>query len=1618
MRFSETKPECRRHRAAATRSPRSSWARMILSCLPVWSYLSVSKCVCLGVLLTVGGQDRAAAQVLTSPPLDEGGAVAKPAKEEIVEDVFLRPRRDLVQRLNNARRLIDQQRFSEAVRLLGWILDCDEDYFVRPSGGTAAFGSLKSQAQRLVGQMPSGGRDLYELQYGAKSRARLQEATAQQDAAGLAEVSRRYFHTEAGGEATLLLGLYYLDRGRPLAAALILSRLTESREGVVYGGDIHEGAARLEPTLSMATAVCWAQAGLPGKANECLESLRSRFPSGSVMIGGEEAAFFAADEDPLKWLESRTGKLFAEAPQQSKGSADDGIPLLNTLWRVGASEHPSAERLLRGQLQFCRQRDRSIIAAGRPLAVADVVLMRTLDTLVAVDFHTGKRLWMVPFDDILDNADAPAQASQTQLGQQTGALCNRYWQDGIYGSLSSDSHLVFSVEGLVPLTGSRLPQFVMMGGRRVENPNRPGSYNRLAAHDIKTGKLVWQVGGKPHGGRTTSAVANDTGHTGEVLPAAGSFFLGAPLCLSGRLYALAELDGEIRLVALSASSGKLLWTQPLAMAERAITQDWSRRMRAVSPSYADGILICPTSNGAIVAVEEATHSLLWGYPFPEKSKNGRNRQAVFQQQGAAMAAGIPGYGRHGGWLHHNLHIVGDRVLVASPRSEYIYCLGLFDGKLHWKSLRKGDLFIACADDERVVLVGSHHARALKVLDGKAAWPQPDVRLGVVSLGEGAAASGRGFRAGGYYYLPVGKAGVAVLDVQSGRLERIAKSREGNMPGNLIRHKGKVISQGLDGLKSYYELGTLKRRVDSILAKQPQDARALALQGEILIDQNKRKQAVDSLRRSYEQIGGARTEWLLRETLLDGLAEEFAEYRQNAAEIEKLCKQTRHRARYLRLMAEGLEGLGEWDSALDHYLRLVDLSDGKDAEGPGVNVRLSDSHQVRQDRWLRVRLAKFAKAAPNDVGKRLHEEAEKRLQTAMASNDVDLARRFLDRFAYHPVAIKGRGLFVDRLIRDGNLLEAEMLLRQEARSKHRGVAARATLRLAELMRKAKCFEDAADCYRRLAFEFADVVCSEGITGKEIVKRLPQDDIVRRWFQPDRSWPLGVVELSETLLGGKAPVRRSLVDLNFHGSRRPFFGNRRLKYDQNTQNLIAVGAYGKLLWRLRLNSSGRRTYLSVNQSVNHVAARGHLLVLAAGNEYIAVDCADPNSPKVLWHRRPQQSLSASNHMSQAEVNAFWAGMPQQSLAYGRSGRHPWQRALLTDQYMCYSKFRGVVAVDPISGRDLWTQGNLPENCMLFGDENLLFAVPFDGTEATVLRGADGEKLKTLTVPPPGERLATIGRSVLVWRVESNRRILELVDPWQGRTLWGPHKFEAQAKCSLVGGESLGVMEPSGRFTLFSLPDGRKRIEVQLQPEPTLREIVLLEADGQHFLVTHSPPRRRSGHTPRAIRGASSRLIRKGRVYGFDRSGKRLWADFPEGVEVEEQQLLLGQPSRLPVLTFASLGYNPNNRSSRWFTSVLMIDKRSGRVVLNKRFTQQSGILELIGDPAGNTLDLRMQHSNLRLTFTDKALPPLGKKKKAEKPGGAFGGVLKALQKVGEQQMRILSLQVPGPCRFRDR
>ncbi len=965
--------------------------------------------LCLAVLLALSMTAQVKGQIVA---LDDQEKTA----EDATENVFLPADRQTLQKLADAKKLLLEGRFGEAVRCLGIILEGPEDFFFQPDKNAPIHRSLKAEAQRLVGQMPRQGRELYELQYGARARRMLADALESGDLTALAEVSHRFFHTQSGYQATYLLGLNHFDHGRPRAGAMTLQRLREP--GV--------NAEELEPGLSLTLAACWLQAGMRDKAQEVLVALRQRQPTLRMAVGGREVTIFSNDADAINWLTGLIGATAAAGPVEAdrwlmfrgdparNAISSGSVPLLNMQWRVPVTDDPLVETFLE---QFQRQsieQATPLIPTLHPLAVADVLLMRTAKNLLAVDFATGKRLWEVPEEDVtettpgMSSIDAPMRQSLMVSG--TG---QRLWGDLTYGTLSSDGRLVFSVEDLdIASNGGGASVIRIGGGIRVggiiNGEQTTALCNRLAAYDIRTGKLKWHIGGRagPH-----------------ALPLADAYFLGPPLPLQGQIYVLAEIKGEVRLIALDGTSGNQLWSQQLAVVEQGLAQDLLRRGAGVSPSCNDGILVCPTATGAIVGVELANRSLLWGYRYNQGRNNRGNMMGI-----PPFVGGI----NQQRWADGNVLIVDGRVLATPTESESLYCLNLIDGKELWKSPRRNDLYVACADRERVVLVGRRAVHALNMTDGKPAWNGRSIELP-----ENSTPSGRGFLAANRYYLPLSNAQVAGIDISEGKIAHISKSRKGDIPGNLICYKGKVISQGSEGVDAFFQLDAVTADVKRRLAANPNDAEALSLLGETQLDAGNRSEAVASFRRAYDLVPTPRTRELLRDALLDGLRTEFAAYRNRIGEVEQLADNAEQKADYMRLMAGGLRQAGELVSAFDYYQKLMNLEPNR-----LVFDRIDPTLSVRRDRWFQSQLALLRSEAKEDDAAKIDAAVKTQLDAALAAGSIEGLQRFLDYYGNQPSAVSAKGELSRKLRSANRLIEAELTQSSEdAKHFHNGDDAR-------------------------------------------------------------------------------------------------------------------------------------------------------------------------------------------------------------------------------------------------------------------------------------------------------------------------------------------------------------------------------------------------------------------------------------------------------------------------------------------------------------------------------------------------------------------------------------------------
>ena len=1021
--------------------------------IPFWAVAAVA--------LVVWHCSTAAAQrrIVVRPPL--GPRAADPAilDGEGLDGVFLPPDRIAKRKLDQAREMLQGSPpdYSDSVGYLGALLEGSEDFFFRPDPSQPVYRSLKAEAGRLIAEMPREGQQVYELRFGATARRMLEEAAAAGDIAKISDVSRRFFYTEAGWEATVLVARHHLDHGSPLAGALSLQRLSATPAA----------AKRLEPMLSLSLAACWARGGMPERAKEVLAQLKKKYPDAQIRRGEGLVRVFSGDGQELAGLvdkgpqqkgrppQAQQWTMFRGDPGRNAASAGGG-PLLSARWQQRVVDDESIRVKIRQSRQSYLDQDVVALPSAHPLAIGDFVVMRRPDSLCGVEFTTGKLKWV--YED--GSFKKSPGAYRSDGGLVPAAIRQRTWEDATYGTMSSDGECVYLVDNLYGGGGSPMPKVIMPNGRGRLDLG-PKTSNCLVARELaRQGALRWYVGTDARGDEGRGAKIGGCLFSWPAAPAAGS-----SLCLSrnarpgdppGGAFGAGRPPGMVAAVG-GCGSGNA----------RAFAAH-----RRHDPSFADGVLVCPTSAGAVVAVDLASRSLLWGYQYPKDAQGMDHFNAMPMGRGIDYGVEPRSSER---WADATATVVDGRVLLTPIEADSLLCLDLLDGRVHWKQERDNNLYVACVDQGKVIVVGHKRVSAFKLADGTPAWD-------AIELPPGSTPSGRGYHSGTHYYLPLSTAEVAKLDLATGRIESRAKSRHGEVPGNLICFRGEVISQGVDNLETFYQLESLKEQVAETLKKNPDDPKALAQLGQIKLDEGKLQEAIHLFRRAYELDHTDTSRDLLVDSLLEGLRFDFDGSRQSAEDLESLIDQKQQRTKYLRYMAMGLQRSGETLAAFQTYLKLLDQEP--------VRAELDEANEsllVRRDRWIQGQLGQLRSAAKPEDQRQIDAVVQARLAAALTVPEgkpqIAALRSFLSLFGSHPGADEAREQLARRLSGHDTLLEREQLLRRLEASPVEQTARRATVRLGVLFEEAGRPEFAAICYRKLLDRWKDEECLDGKTGRQ-------------------------------------------------------------------------------------------------------------------------------------------------------------------------------------------------------------------------------------------------------------------------------------------------------------------------------------------------------------------------------------------------------------------------------------------------------------------------------------------------------------------------------------------------------
>jgi outer membrane protein assembly factor BamB len=1116
----------------------------------------------------------------------------------------------------------------------------------------------------------------------------------------------------------------------------------------------------------------------------------------------------------------------------------------------------------------------------------------------------------------------------------------------------------------------------------------------------------------------------------------------------------------------------IAWVQPLGTAKEKILVDYGRRTNAAHIAYGEGILVCPTNAGVLLGVDLLTHSLLWAHTYsnapPQDPNAGMDHRLGGRVRRFPGDNGQPGTASiQSDWKASAPVITDGRVVFTAPDGPELQCLNLRNGTEIWKMKRADeDLYLAGVYAGRVLIVGKKDVRALRLEDGKEAWRVPT-----------GLPSGRGVASDNIYYLPLKEAnfsdkekgpGIFAIDIEHGKVRAQTRSRKHTdsnaveVPGNLLFFDGEVISQTATELVAYPQLKVKLDMMNELLAKNPNDPKGLFERGELRLDKGTELAgAVEDLQAALKNNPPADLKPKAQAKLFDAMTEllerDFANGEKYLDEYRKLCvvaparpeeaeearKETQRRqADFVYLVAKGREGQGKLGEALTGYLEYGSLPAAQDELLKPV---VDSPVKARADVRARGLIKAMMERATEDQRKPLEDVILGKWAEVKGSGDVERLRHFVNMFGETAaIGKEGRLYLAERLMeREGkaDMLDAETQLLTVANDDDPSFVVRALEGLARLNTRKGLLEDAYEYYHRLKLRFPDVPVRDGKTGAQLYDELATD---RRFlmYMDDVGEPQGKQKFKweeERDKNFPQQAQHMLYTFDPLNDPLPFLKHRRVAMNYQTNHLMvldrrAAGPKDKPELDEQVNEQFQQFMVGQAMAPNmppgvmvagmggmpgnpnaQPAARfgyhsvGHLVVVNLGQYVAAIDTV---THRLLWARNLLGSQSPVGNGSSLHYNPteetlqliFTDGI---FMTIGQAGP-------VSASYVCVQTRDGLAALDPLTGKTLWTRNDVPMRCRLFGDDRHIYLVEMDSsgtaTNTRAFRTQDGA---SVDVPPFAplfqKRQRVLGGQLLVAdNVPAGGVDLRLYDVQSGKDLWKQHFPAGTVMLSSEDPDLAGAITPDAKVTVVNLRLRKVVAGAVMQAEhiKNLHQAHLL-ADAQSIYIAlytsnpANPPQVWSNLQPNTgLRG----ITVNGVIYALDRKtgGRLRWFN-----QVENQQLVLEQWKEMPVLLFTSRFNVVNNgMAMRGFVNgnqmgtvgVEAYDKATGKLIYRQptngqpQLNSQSGPIYAINNDihAGK---IEMIAQNYKITISRQgeataggATPPAGAKPGAGAASGA--------------------------------
>ncbi len=1519
-------------------------------------------------ITTVRADEPAADKPAEAKPKPPGGGGLVPFFQNFMQRMFMPPGREaprvragneaMAERANGARDAIDARAprnpkldglwtasntairnadWKHAVELLQRLLDSPEDAVYRAKEGR--WESLRTAASGQLGQAPAEVLIDYERQYGGLAEQLWTEARQSGRIDTIVEVATRFLHTAAGKKAANYLAHWHFDR-----AEFALSVRWFLELDAVHAVESRDLRWRMKAAYA-------ARQASPDQVRHFLDPALRDPRAEATNLGGTTISVADAwtrlpGQSPQKTpVLNRWPQLFGTSARV--GIATGNPPLLKPEWSASLTSSAMLRRRLNWILQDLEDQQQTPIMVGMPLVLGDKVAFRDLRGVRMVDAATGRTLWATTEglsaerilsgirSDEMDDADFP---NATGIGlnsddEYTGPsaefhpLVSHLFRDATIGLISSDTRNLYALEDVATLTRSQQGHQWDGEGEPVDPYGANWHSNRLTAYSVETGRRLWSVGGGE--GRDPQDALS------------GCFFLGAPVADGDELLIVGSLGEEIRLLALDPASGTLQWSQLLAYADTKIDLDIARRWVSTPVATGQGIVICPTTVGWLVAVDRTRRTVLWAHRYiPEDDEHDVSGDGGTMFQSPREL--------NGQWLAAPPVMAGSKVVFTPSDGDVMVCLDLTQGRLQWQEDREDGMYLAGVVGELVITVGHASVTARNLDDGKEKW--------AYEWETGVAPNGRGAIVGDQLYLPMNDGTLRLIALETGKqTEKLAVWPGEPSLGSLVKADRRLFAYGPRGLQMFDEQPGVLAEIQQRKAANPHDAEALIREAELWMltprYDDAAKQLLTIRETDLSPLLKRRHRTVLWQALVGVIQTDTSHADAALKEIARLAVTPDEKLSVELFRIDREVTAGHSRAAFEAYWQLAEQD-----QGPATITRPHQPQLETQRRvWLRGKLGDVWQSSTGELREQLNSQVERAVTEAI-NGPLDRLVKLADWCDFHPAAARLHWKLSDEFAAVRNFGSAEQQLLPWADHATVAIAAETHWRLALLYRQFGLFEDALLVERMLWTRYGDVTLSTGQTLAAALASRPADAATVTPVAPSL-WDHAVLVTQQVGTQYSPPVQEVVSPID-----SPFLSQLLMQIEPHEQRLTLTDRRdGRWRWLAPLRGSPR----GQDYGESPTSVLGHTVIVLHKD---VLQRLSPVERRLMWSKtlNENQTGGAGHHNSHRQVPQPLQ-MPSADEfdheALFEQSPMGGQLAAVFPNYLCLQGRRSLTVYDPHTGQESWTRTGISPHALIYPGRDWLCVVEMEDDKVSVYRTCDGQPVEAPDlITRLRKSLRLLGNDLIqlesqaglrLFNLGSGRTVLRRTELLSGRELW-KQDFSTKTHVGMVDDHyaiavdaSTGGKAAKRSVALIRLRDGERQTFAPITfPSADGEFFPLLDADCLYLVANHS-----DGNTYH-YGDSLTTLPVNGTVCCWDRvTGELLWSR-----EITDQNLVLERFAPSPVLLFLTRSWKQNGNASYTLLNMLAVGKRSGETL------HESSIPSMFG--GFHSLTLREHESTIEL------------------------------------------------------